>query len=165
MASLYFDKLYPMGVEAMVETVGAIDSATARLTPQKEAGASFQGLVDDAVAALDFSWDLDTLDRRIRGCDPQPGAWATLEGSGTAARTSSRPGGGASGGGERIRLYGSSIESRNAVPEAPGRIVAIDESGLRLAVRGGVLRIRKVRRAPGKTAAGDAGLVVGDRLV
>ena len=76
-ASLYFDKLYALGVDAMVETVAAIADGTARLTPQPSQGASFQPLLDDAAARLDFDRDARALDRRIRGCDPQPGAWAT----------------------------------------------------------------------------------------
>ena len=79
-ASLYFDKLYPMGVEAMVDVVAAIDAGTAHLQPQAREGASFQGLVDDEVARLDFAAGADGVDRRIRGCDPQPGAWAELAG-------------------------------------------------------------------------------------
>jgi methionyl-tRNA formyltransferase len=144
-ASLYFDKLYPMGVEAMVETVAAIDAGTARLEPQPEEGASFQGLVDDEVARLDLADDAVALDRRIRGCDPQPGAWLEL-------------------GDERIRLYGSRVEADSDPSEPPGTVLAVVESGLLLAVRGGVLRIQKVRRAAGKTAAIDSGLEVGDRL-
>jgi methionyl-tRNA formyltransferase len=146
MASLYFDKLYPLGVEAMVETVAAIDAGTARLVPQKEEGASFQGLVDDAVARLDFGADVVILDRRIRGCDPSPGAWAQR-------------------GGEVFRLYGSRVDSRSDASEAPGRILSIDESGLRLAVRGGVLRIQKVRGAGAKCAAHESDLRAGDQLV
>ena len=41
-----------------------------------EADASHQGLVDDEVARLDFAKSAAELDRWIRGCDPQPGAWA-----------------------------------------------------------------------------------------
>lgn len=144
-ASLYFDKLYPIGVEAMVETVAAIDAGTARLSPQREEGASFQGLVDDEAAKLDLGEDAVALDRRIRGCDPQPGAWLSL-------------------GGERIRLYGSRVESRSEPSEAPGSILAVVESGLLLAVRGGVLRIQKVRRATGKCVAHESGLEAADRL-
>ena len=144
-ASLYFDKLYPMGVEAMVETVAAIDSGTASLRPQVPEGASFQGLVDEEVAALDLRADVDALDRRIRGCDPQPGAWLSL-------------------GEERIRLFGSRVESKTEASEPPGSILAVVESGLLLAVLGGVLRIQKVRRAAGKTLPHESGLEVGDRL-
>ncbi|MAG31910.1 MAG: hypothetical protein CL908_13560 [Deltaproteobacteria bacterium] len=145
MASLYFDKLYPLGVEAMVATVAAIDAGTAVLEPQKEEGASFQGLVDDEVARLDFSHDVIALDRRIRGCDPAPGAWGQLRD-------------------EVVRLHGCEIESREAQSVDPGTVLSVDESGLRLAVLGGILRIAKVRRAAGKTVAHESGIEAGDRL-
>jgi methionyl-tRNA formyltransferase len=146
-ASLYFDKLYPMGVEAMVEVVAAIDAGTAKLVPQAREGASFQGLVDDDVARLDFGADAESLDRRIRGCDPQPGAWAEL-------------------GGERVRLYGSVFEAGQPTDQPPGTVLALDESGLRLSAKGGSLRIQKVWRASAarKSVAAESGLRLGDRL-
>lgn len=145
-ASLYFDKLYALGVDALVETVGAIADGTARLIPQPSHGASFQGLVDDAVARLDFEQDAGALDRRIRGCDPQPGAWATFQG-------------------EAIRLYGSRLEPGVPVSgAAPGTLVALEPSGLLLAARGGLLRIAKVRRGDAKRPAHESGLRPGDRL-
>ncbi len=146
-ASLYFDKLYPMGVEAMVEVVAAIDAGTARLTPQAGEGASFQPLMDEEAARLDFSSEASALDRRIRGCDPQPGAWAML-------------------GDEKVRLYGSRLEVGAGAERAPGEIVALDESGLAIAARGGLLRVTKVWRASAarKGPAAECGLAVGDRL-
>lgn len=151
-ASLYFDKLYPLGVEAMVETVAAIAAGTARLSPQAEQGASFQGLLDDRAARLDFAAEAVVLDRRIRGCDPQPGAWALF-------------------GGEVVRLYGSSLEIEGGAGGGcsrdvePGTITAIDPSGLHVAARGGDLRIAKVRRGEAKRAAHESGLKPGDRFV
>jgi len=145
MASLYFDKLYPMGVEGMVETVAAIDSGTAQLESQRSEGASFQGLVDDEAARIDLARDVDALDRQIRGCDPGPGAWVELDG-------------------EAIALFGCGIDSRTDSGKAVGTILGVEESGLGLAVRGGVLRIKKVRRAAGKLAAAESGLVPGDRF-
>ena len=147
-ASLYFDKLYPLGVEAMVEAVEAIAAGRARLTVQPEAGASFQGLLDEPAARLDFAADVAALDRRIRGCDPQPGAWARL-------------------GDEVVRLYGSRVEpiaGDAAGPDAPGTVLAVDPSGLRLAARGGRLRIARVRRGEAKLPAHESGLAPGDRL-
>ncbi len=130
----------------MVETVAAIDAGTARLVPQREEGASFQGLVDEETARLDLSADVGALDRRIRGCDPQPGAWLSL-------------------GDERIRLYGSRVESHSEPSESPGSVLAVVESGLLLVARGGILRIQKVRRAAGKCVAHESGLEAGDRLL
>ena len=145
MASLYFDKLYPMGVDGMVEVVDAIGAGSATLTPQVEEGASHQGLVDDAVARLDLGWDLAKVEQRIRGCDPSPGAWLEQ-------------------GGAPIRLFGCSVESRSDSGEAPGTVLSVGDDGLVLAVRGGSLRIQKVRGAAGKVAAAESGLAAGDVL-
>lgn len=145
MASLYFDKLYPMGVEAMVETVAAIDAGAATLTPQKEEGASFQGLVDDAVARIDLGASVEVVDRLVRGCDPSPGAWVEHAGA-------------------PLRLYGARIDWRDAPDAAPGTVLAVDADGLVLALRDGCLRVAKLRGAAGKVPAAEAGLAVGDRL-
>ena len=145
MASLYFDKLYPMGVDGMVEVVDAIAAGTATLTPQVEEGASHQGLVDDAVARIDLGWDLARVEQRIRGCDPSPGAW--LEQAGAP-----------------LRLFGCSVESRSEGGEAPGTVLSVGDDGLVLAVKGGSLRIQKVRGAAGKVTAAESGLSAGDVL-
>jgi len=142
MASLYFDKLYPMGVDGMVEVVDAIAAGTAQLTPQVEEGASHQGLVDDETARIDLDWDLDCVDGRIRGCDPSPGAWLLHNDS-------------------PLRLFGCSIESRSETDAAPGTILAVEETGLVLAVRGGSLRIQKVRGDGKKVVASESGLSAG----
>ncbi len=75
-ASLYFDKLYPLGVEAMLEAVRRVADGTATFTPQRDDGASFQGLVTDQVARIDWSRPAEEIDRLIRGCTPGPGAIA-----------------------------------------------------------------------------------------
>jgi methionyl-tRNA formyltransferase len=145
-ASLYFEKLYALGVEAMVEAVALVASGRARYTPQDEARASFQGLVTDEVARLDFAKSAAELDRWIRGCDPNPGAHARLRG-------------------EVVRLYGGRLASREESGALPGTVLAVAKDALRLAARGGVLEVAKLKRGAGaKLAAGEAGLAVGDRL-
>ena len=78
-ASLYFDKLYAIGVEAMVEAVARVAAGTATFTPQRAEGASFQGLVTDEVARIDWSNPALEVDRLIRGCTPGPGRCERLD--------------------------------------------------------------------------------------
>ena len=78
--SLFFNKLAPLGVDAIVEAVNLIDTGEASLDVQDESRATHQGLVKDADAAVDLSRAAEEVDRLIRGCDPQPGAWAECEG-------------------------------------------------------------------------------------
>src|SRR4030095_6455372 len=117
--SLYYRALYPLGVEAVVEAVEGVSRGTARYERQDEARASFQGLVDDAVARIDWSRPAAELDRSIRGCGPQPGAWALRRG-------------------EEVRLFDARLEPGDAGAE-PGTLVAAQEGRLVAAARGGRL--------------------------
>jgi len=144
-ASLYFDRLYPLGVDAIVDAVRAIDDGSARFVPQDESRATHQGLVDDAVARIDWSRDVAAIDRLVRGCDPQPGALALR-------------------GDEPVRLFDC---RRHAAPldGPPGTIAALSEGRLAIAAIGGALDIGRARVGDGKkTAAAESGLRPGDRL-
>jgi methionyl-tRNA formyltransferase len=143
--SLYFDKLYALGVEAIVEAVDAVDRGEARYVPQDEAAASHQGLVDDAVARVDWSREAVALDRLVRGCDPQPGAWARR-------------------GDDEVRLFGGRLVA-GAPGGEPGEILGVEDGRLIVAARGGRLSIARARVAGGpKQPAAEAGLAAGDRL-
>jgi methionyl-tRNA formyltransferase len=144
-ASLYFDKLYPLGVEAMLEAVEAVDAGTARPTPQSEDGASFQGLVTDEVARLDWSRPAAELDRLIRGCDPQPGAHARWRG-------------------EVVRLFDARLEP-GASEAPPGTVLGLDRGRLAVAATGGRISAGRLRLGEGaKVAAPEAGIEAGERL-
>jgi methionyl-tRNA formyltransferase len=141
--SLYFDRLYPMGVDVIVDAVASVADGSARYVPQDDSKATHQGLVDDAVARIDWTRDAAELDRLIR--DPQPGACATR-------------------GGETVRLF----DGRRVAGPAdgiPGRIAGVEEGRLLIEARGGCLAIGRVRVGGGaKVPAAESGLVPGERL-
>jgi methionyl-tRNA formyltransferase len=142
-ASLYFDKLYPLGLDALVEAVAAVESGRAQPAVQDESQASHQGLVTDEVARLDFAKDAVVLDRWVRGCDPQPGAWALRDGA-------------------VIRLFDGRL-----VPGGggePGTVVAVENGRVLIAALGGRLSIGKARAATGAKVAAAELLAPGDRL-
>lgn len=131
-ATLFFEKLHPLGVEALVEAVELVASGRAKPEAQDESRATHQGLVDDSVAAVRLERPAAEIDRLVRGCDPQPGAflrWA----------------------GKPVRLYDAALGP--AVSGTPGSVVEVGEGGLVIALRGGSLRVRRVRADAGKEAA------------
>ena len=146
--SLFFDKLAALGVEAMLEAVEALASGRAAPVPQDESLATHQGLVDDEVARIDLSRPGEEIDRLVRGCDPQPGAWLPR-------------------GGEKLRLYDASYAA-GPTDAAPGTLVEADGGSIGIALRGGVLRAGRVRADAGKEPAAEfaerAGLGAGDPL-
>jgi methionyl-tRNA formyltransferase len=144
-ASLYFEKLYPLGVDAIAEAVAAVAAGTARAVPQDEALATAQGLANDAIAQLDFRRDAFELDRLIRGCDPQPGAFALRRG-------------------EKLRLFDARLLP--GASDAPaGSVLGLEDGRLVIAARGGRIGVGRLRLGEGKKlAAAEAGVAAGERL-
>ncbi|MBW2436438.1 MAG: methionyl-tRNA formyltransferase [Deltaproteobacteria bacterium] len=148
--SLYFNHLFPMGVEAIVESIALIKAGKAPKITQDDSLATYEPPCDDQVAGVDWRKPLQEVYNLVRGCDPQPGAYAHING-------------------EKIRLYGASRTDGPADESStPGTIEKIDEQGIQVAVQGGALLIGKVRSDTGKMTgseyAAEKGLKVGDRF-
>ena len=134
--SLYFSKLFEMGVDAIVESVALIKSGKAPKLPQDDSLATYESPCDDSVAAVDWSKPAADVYNLIRGCDPQPGAYSTIEGG-------------------KVRFYGARLLEPMAGKE-PGEIIDIKEGEMVVALKGGALGIGKVRDEAGaKMAASE----------
>lgn len=144
--SLFFKKLYPLGVDALVEAVTLIATGQAQPTVQDESLATHHGLVDEATAAVRLGAGVEDVSRLVRGCDPQPGAFVRVRG-------------------ERVRLYDASVQEGQ---DEPGRIVSLDGHGIGIAFGDGILRCGRLRADAGKEPAQEwamrAGVAVGDSV-
>lgn len=147
--SLYFNHLFPMGVDAILTSIELIKEGKAPKIPQDEAKATYEPPCDDRVADIDWNKPAPELYNLVRGCDPQPGAFVFLKG-------------------EMVRLYGPKLIGE-PTDKAPGTILQMDDQGIHIAVSEGKLIIKKVKPAQGgKMSAADfadeQGLKVGDRF-
>ena len=80
LGSVYFDRLFPMGVEAMMEAVDLVKAGKAPRIKQDEAKATYEGRCTPETARIDWGKSWRQIDPLIRGCNPAPGAWTTLDG-------------------------------------------------------------------------------------
>ena len=147
--TLYFNSLFPMGVDAMVEAVDLIKTGKAPRIPQDDSKATYEPPCDDRVASVDFEKPIRDIYNLVRGCDPQPGAYSFYKG-------------------KKVRFYDASPILQPA-GDTPGKIIFIEEKGIGVASREGVIRIGKVRLDKGEKTgpvefARSAGLEVGDRF-
>jgi methionyl-tRNA formyltransferase len=146
LGSIYFDKLYPLGVEAMMESIELVrDGKAPRVAQDPDAG-SYEGWCRKEDVQVDWNRPTDAVYNLIRGANPQPGAWTTFNGA-------------------EVKIF----DSRKAAGSgAPGSILAIDDAGIVVATADGAIQIQKVRADAGKLAAaeyaGIAGLEVGSTL-
>jgi len=147
--SLFFDRLYPMGVAALVEAVRLVKVGKAPRIPQDESRATYEPLCGEEHAAIDWSQPAREVYNLIRGTNPRPGARTTCRG-------------------ELLKVFDSSPVSL-AQGAAFGEIVLISDDGFTVACRDGAIMVRQVQ-APGsaKVSAADfiksAGLKPGERL-
>ena len=148
LGSLYFDKLFPLGVEAMVESVDLIRAGRAPRIAQDEALATYEGWCGKADVEIDWRKPVGEVYDLIRGADPRPGAWTTVDG-------------------EQVEVLGCEpVASEPGAP--PGQVVAIEDERLVVAAADGAIAIRTVRpdseRTPAAAYARSAGIAPGDML-
>ena len=80
LGSVYFDRLFPMGVDAMLESVDLVKAGKAPRIKQDHAQATYEGRCGRDNARIDWGKPWRQIHNLIRGCNPAPGAWTTLEG-------------------------------------------------------------------------------------
>ena len=77
---MYFDRLFPMGVQAMLEAADLVVAGKHKEVVQDESQATYEGWFREAEAKINWANHVDAIHNLIRGCNPAPGAWTTLNG-------------------------------------------------------------------------------------
>ncbi len=146
LGSIYFDSLFPMGVDAMLESIELVRDGSAPREAQDSDDGSYEGWCRKDDVRIDWSKGSDEVYNLIRGANPQPGAWTTVNGN-------------------EVRIFDS---RKTDVNGDPGSVLSIDDSGVVIATNDGSIRVMKVRADAGKLAAADyaseSGLEIGASL-
>lgn len=123
--SVYFNKLYPLGVAAILEAVDLIAAGKAPRIPQDHSKATYEPPCDERVAEINWNQPGRVVYNFIRGCDPQPGATSTFRG-------------------DKIKFFNAkySPQAHNA---KPGEILAVAPQCLTIAVPEGAITVSRLR--------------------
>jgi methionyl-tRNA formyltransferase len=142
--SIYFSRLFPLGIETLVEAVEMIKAGSAPAIAQDERLATYEPPCRDEHARVDFAKPAREVYNLVRGCDPQPGAYAEI-------------------GGRRLRLYEAAFDAQSP-DAAPGTILSIDGAGMRLALSGATMVIRRARLDPNPKKVAPQELAIAGEL-
>jgi len=150
LGSLYFGKIFPMGVAALVAVAEQVVAGTAPAVAQYEPNAGYEGIIRDAESRITWATHIDITYNLIRGCDPAPGAWTSM-------------------GEHRVFLFDSRKRTARTFSEVRGKkigeVLAVGDNGLVVHGQGGFIEAGRVRIDGGrKVAAADAGIAVGTIL-
>jgi methionyl-tRNA formyltransferase len=150
---VYFGRLFPMGVEALIEAAELVVTGRAQASAQDESGASYEGWCREAEARINWHTHVDHTYNLIRGCDPAPGAWTLFNG-------------------KRLQVYDARKHSARTCSQVKGRIgaiTAIGEQSLSISAQGGQIEVFKLRydggkKLPAPQFCAEAGLCLGTIL-
>jgi methionyl-tRNA formyltransferase len=127
LGDVYFKKLFPMGVDAMLEGLDLVKAGVIIKHDQRLEDGSYESWFGKAEAEIDWSKPVADVYNTIRAANPAPGAWTTVNGS-------------------ELKVYDSAIVEGNG---AVGKVVSIDDNGVMVQGNGGRILIKRVRPAGG----------------
>ena len=150
LGTLYFNKLFPMGVDALEESVQMVASGTAPRVKQDESKATYEPICTEEHGKIEWGKPAAEVYNSIRGCNPSPGAHTTCKGA-------------------LLKIFDCTLAEDAAQAAAPGTVAAVTEKGFSVALRGGTLHVARVQpKGSAKVAAGEyargAGLQGGEML-
>jgi methionyl-tRNA formyltransferase len=140
LGTVYFDRLFPMGVQAMLEAADLVIKNQHKEVVQDESKATYEGWCRKAEARLNWANHVDFVYNTIRGCNPAPGAWTTL-------------------GGAELQIYDARkhpVRTFGAVKGKVGEVVEVSDKSFQVTAQGGRIEVLRAKLGEGKkVAAGE----------
>ncbi len=134
LGDIYFNKLFPMGVDAMIEGLDIVKAGVIIKHDQRLDDGTYEGWFNKDAAAIDWSKPVEETYNTIRAANPAPGAWTTLNG-------------------EEVKIYDS---ARIDGDGTPGEVIDVSDEGVVVQGNGGRIVLKRVRpAASGKIAASE----------
>jgi methionyl-tRNA formyltransferase len=114
------DRLSVAGAQLLVATLDGIEDGTVLAVPQPADGISFAPKLTPDDARVDWKMPAHLIDRQIRGCTPDPGAWTDFDST-------------------RLKLWPVTLTR----PPAPGAVGAVADGSPTASVAPGQLRVER----------------------
>ncbi len=150
LGTVYFDKIFGLGVKALLEAADLVLAGKAKEIVQDESNATYEGWVREAESKINWANGIDRVYDLIRGCNPAPGAWTTV-------------------GGEKLQIFDAKKRIARTFGEVKGKklgeIVEAGPKSFTVLAAGGFIEVLRCKRGDGKkVTANEAGLTAGTIL-
>jgi methionyl-tRNA formyltransferase len=125
------DRLAVLGADLLSKTLTRFENGKVEATPQDESQVSYAPMLDKAMCPMDFTKTAQQVHDHVRGLNPWPVATTEL-------------------GGKRFKVYATAIVDGSG---APGEILGLTKTGLKIACGEGAVEIRILQAEGGKRMA------------
>lgn len=116
-----FDKLMELGGKLIVSTLEKIEQGTVTFTKQDDAKSTYAKMLDKKLGSIDFSMDAVSIERLIRGLNPWPSAYTSLNG-------------------KNLKIW-KAVTKEDEYEGQPGEIVYVSEDEMYIKTGRGVLSV------------------------
>ncbi len=116
-----FDKLMELGGKLIVSTLEKIENGTATFTKQDDSKSTYAKMLNKKLGDIDFSMDAVSIERLIRGLNPWPSAYTSLNG-------------------KNLKIW-KAVTKEDEYEGQPGEIVYVSEDEMYIKTGKGVLSI------------------------
>lgn len=134
LGDVYFNQLFPLGVQAMLEAADLVVAGRHTERVQDESQATYEGWCREAEACIDWVRPVDQVYNLIRGCNPAPGAWTTVNGA-------------------KLQIFDSRKIAFRRVADVKGgigEVTEIGEQSFKVTAHGGQIEVLRARLGDGK---------------
>lgn len=133
-----FEKMAALGADLLLEALEQLEVGTAKRIPQDNEKANYVKILDKDMGRLDFTWSAEKLERYIRGLNPWPSAYTTLDG-------------------KTLKLWQAKVEAGSLTDQkAPGEIIELRKDSFVVVTGDGVLVVKEVQLEGKKRMTVDA---------
>jgi methionyl-tRNA formyltransferase len=140
-AGTLHEKLARLGADAIVEGLDRLAAGTLWAVPQPGALATLAPMLEKEHGRVDWSAPASAVSARIRGVDPWPGAFTTLDG-------------------EALKLWRPRVVDPPRADAAPGTVLGLAREGLIVACGAGAVALGELQ-LPGRKRLAAQALVAG----
>ncbi len=127
------DKLAVLGADLLDETLCAIENGTVQAIPQDHSKATYAPMLDKSMCPIDFTKTARQVHNHVRGMNPWPVATMELQGN-------------------RFKVH-ETVVLQEKTEKAPGTVLGLTKTGLKIACGEGVVEIRTLQAEGGKRMA------------
>ena len=133
LGDVYFRKLFPMGVDAMIESLDLVKAGTVPKVAQNLSEGTYESWFGEEESRVHWQEPTQQCYNIIRASNPQPGAWTIHNGN-------------------TLKIYDAVVSTETG---RPGTILSISDEGILVAAGDGSVLLKRVRADAGKVAASE----------
>ncbi|MBU3598498.1 methionyl-tRNA formyltransferase [Polynucleobacter bastaniensis] len=139
LGKVYFDKLFPLGVQTLLEAADLVVANKHQEVVQDESKANYEGWFGVDAAQIHWATHINQIHNLIRAANPAPGAWTKF-------------------GEQKVQIYDCHkhvVATFGAVKGKPGEITQITLDSFFVSCHGGQIEVLKAKGSGGKVAGAE----------